>query len=441
MNYWRKLIISLWFSVSMSPLAAPQQLDKVIAIVNDGVVLQSDVENMISIVRINARNAEKQITDENALRHQILERLIIDKIIMQIAEKMQIQIPDQVIDVTIANIAAQNGLTLGQLQQRLAMDDINLQNYRSYIRREMMIAEVRNNEVRRRIIILPQEVDLLTAQLNSQTSQDVNVNLSHIMIPLSENSTNTQSQLAMDTVNKIIAQFKQGADFGKLAITYSADPNGLKGGEMGWSKVEELPTVFAQQIQHTKKGDIIGPIRSSVGFHILKLNDIQRGNMPILVTEVKVRHILIKLSPIMNSEQAHAKIRQIEQQIKTGQITFAEAAKKYSQDPDSASRGGELGWNMSNVYEPAFRDGLMQLSKGEISQPIHSSFGWHLIQLENTRQVDKTDVVQKDHAYRLLFNRKFNEEAQIWMQELRASAYVQILNDSVIHSNLYGKNN
>lgn len=430
MNYWRKLIIGLLFSVSTTTLAAPQPLDKVTAIVNDGVVLQSDVDNMLDIVRINARNAGQQIPDENALRHQILERLIIDKIIMQMAEKMQIQIPDQAIDVTIANIAAQNGLTLGQLQQRLAMDGINLQHYRNDVRREMMIAEVRNNEVRRRITILPQEVDSLAAQLNSQAGQDANVNLSHILIPLPENPTNAQSQLAMDTVNKITVQLKQGADFGKLAITYSADPNALKGGQMGWSKVEELPTVFAQQIQHAKKGDIIGPIRSSVGFHILKLNDIQRGNMPISVTEVKARHILIKLSPIMNNEQAHAKIQQIAQQIKTGQITFAEAAKKYSQDPGSALRGGELGWNMPNVYDPAFRDGLMRLSKGETSQPIHSSFGWHLIQLEDTRQVDKTDVAQKDHTYRLLFNRKFNEEAQIWMQELRASAYVKILNDS-----------
>ncbi|MFV9997526.1 MAG: peptidylprolyl isomerase SurA [Arsenophonus endosymbiont of Dermacentor nuttalli] len=429
MNNWRKLIIGLLFTVSTSTLAAPQQLDKVTAIVNDGVVLQSDVDKMLDTVKINARNAGQQIPDENALRHQILERLIIDKIILQIAQKMQIQIPDQAIDATIANIAAQNGLTVGQLQQRLSMDGISLENYRNDVRREMMIAEVRNNEVRRRITILPQEVDSLAAQLNSQAGQDANVNLSHILIPLPENPTNEQSQSAMDTVNKIMAQLKQGADFGKLAITYSADPNVLKGGQMGWSKIEELPTVFAQQIHHAKKGDIIGPIRSSVGFHILKLNDIQSGNRPISVTEVKARHILIKLSPIMNNEQAYAKIQQIAQQIKAGQVSFAEAAKKYSQDPGS-TRGGELGWSMPNVYDPAFRDGLMRLSKGEISQPIHSSFGWHLIQLEDIRQVDKTDTVQKDHAYRLLFNRKFNEEAQIWMQEQRASAYVKILNGS-----------
>ncbi|MGP1956970.1 MAG: peptidylprolyl isomerase SurA [Arsenophonus sp. NC-PE1-MAG3] len=430
MNYWRKFIIGLLFTVSTATLAATKQLDKVSAIVNDGVVLQSDVDNMLDTLRINAKNTGQKIPYENALHHQILERLIIDKIIMQIAEKMQIQVPDQAIDLTISNIAAQNGLTVSQLQERLSMNGINLENYRSDVRREMMIAEVRNNEVTRLITILPQEVNLLAAQINSRASQDVNVNLSHIAIQLQENSTNEQNQLAIDTVNKIITQLKQGADFDELAITYSANPNILKGGQMRWSKVKELPTIFTQQIQNAKKGDIIGPIRSSIGFHVLKLNDIQSGNMPILVTEVKARHILIKISPIISNEQAYEKIQQITQKIKTGQITFAEAAKKYSQDPGSALRGGALGWNMPNFYDPGFRDGLMRLNKGEISQPIHSFFGWHLIQLEDIRQVDKTNVAQKEYAYRLLFNRKFNEEAQIWMQELRASAYVKILNEN-----------
>ncbi|MFP3029151.1 MAG: peptidylprolyl isomerase SurA [Arsenophonus sp.] len=432
MNYWKKLIIGLLFTLSTTTttLAAPQQLDKVTAIVNDDIVLQSDVDNMLDIVKINARNAGQQTPNENALRHKILERLIIDKIIMQIGERMQIQIPDQAIDVTIANIAAENGLTIDKLKQRLSIAGINLQNYRNDIRREMIIAEVRNNEVRRQIRILPQEVDSLAAQLNSQASQDITADLSHIFIPVPKNSTNKQSQSAIDTVNKIMVKLKEGADFGELAISYSADSNALKGGQMGWSKVEKLPTIFAQRIQRAKKGDIIAPIRSNLGFHILKLNDIQTGNMLISVTEIKARHILIKLSPVMNNEQAYAKIQQIAKQIKRKKITFAEAAKKYSQDPSSALHGGELGWNMPHVYDPGFRDGLMRLNKCEISQPIHSSFGWHLIQLEDTRQVDKTDITQKDHAYRLLFNRKFNEEAQIWMQVLRASAYVKILNDS-----------
>ncbi|MDT9587074.1 MAG: peptidylprolyl isomerase SurA [Candidatus Arsenophonus melophagi] len=429
MNYWINLIIGLLFSISMVTLASPQPLNKIMAIVNDDIVLKSDVDNMLRMIRINTKNTENKIPNEQTLRHQILEHLIIDKIIIQIAEKMRINIPDQAIDMAIANFATQNGLTLDQLQQRLLMNGMNVQNYRSDVRKEMMIAEVRNNEVAQRIMILPQEVDSLVAKLNAQANQDTKVNLSHILIPLSENPTNTQKQLAVDTVNKIFDQLKQGADFIQLAITYSDKHNTLKVSNMSWRKIKELPTVFAQKIYYAKKGDIIGPIRSEIGFHILKLHDIKRGNIPTSFTEVKARHILIKESPIMNSEQALKKIQKIAQKIKIGQITFSEAAKKYSQDPNSALGGGELGWNILNVYDPAFRNSLMHLNKMEISQPIHSSFGWHLIQLEDTRQVDKTDVEKKNKAYQLLFNRKFNEEAEMWMQELRASAYVKILND------------
>lgn len=431
MNYWRRLIISLLFIFSTTIFAVPQQLDKVLAIVNNSIVLQSDLDNMLNVVRINARNAGQQIPNENELRHKILEHLIIDTIIMQVAEKMQIQISNKEINMTISNIAAQNGLTISQLQKELAINGISIKNYISDIRKRMMIAEVQNNEVRRRIVVLPQEVESLATQLNYKSSENTNVNLSYILIPLQKNPTYEQNQLALATVNKILKQLKQGADFGKLALIYSADSSALKSGQIGWSKIEELPTVFAQQIQHAKKGSIIEPIRSSVGFHILKLNDIKSGNIPISVTEMKIRHILIKQSPIMNNNQVYAKIEQIAQKIEMGQISFADAAKKYSQDSNSASRGGELDWNMHNVYGPAFHNSLMSLSKDKVSQPIHSSFGWHLIQLEDTREINKiNEVSRKDYAYRLLFNREFNKEAQIWMQELRGSAYVKILNDN-----------
>lgn len=204
---------------------------------------------------------------------------------------------------------------------------------------------------------------------------------------------------------------------------------------MGWSRLQELPVVFAEQIKHSKKGDIIGPIRSGVGYHILRLNDMRGGNNTISVTEAKARHILLKSSPIMNDEEARQKLQQITQDIRSGKITFEDAAREYSDDPGSALKGGELGWNMPDVFDPAFRDALMRLNKGELSQPIRSSFGWHLIQLEDTRSVDKTDVAQKDQAYRLLFNRKFNEEAQSWMQEQRAAAYVKVLDGSDAQSN------
>ncbi len=431
MNYWRKEIIGFFFIIhSTTILAESEQLDKIIAIVNDDIILNSSIENLINIEKIRNKNIKKQIINENILRSQILERLITDKIILQIAEKMQIEIPDQTIDFNITNIAKQNGLTFNQLQKRLSMIGINFKNYRNDIHREIIISEVINNEVRRQIIILPQEVNSLVTQLNSQIKKDSNINLSHILIPLSKNPTNKENKSAIDEIKKIFLKLNQGADFTKLSITYSINKNTLKNRKISWSKIEELPNIFAQRIQYAKKGDIIGPIRSSIGFHILKINDIQNTNipLPIFVIEVKARHILIKLSPIINNREANKKIKQIAKQIEIGEITFSNAAKKYSQDPYSAFSGGKLDWNIPNFYDPAFRDGLMTLSKGEISKPIRSSLGWHLIKLEDIRQVDKTDVVYKDRAYRILYDRKFKEEARIWLQKQRAFAYVKIFN-------------
>jgi peptidyl-prolyl cis-trans isomerase SurA len=196
---------------------------------------------------------------------------------------------------------------------------------------------------------------------------------------------------------------------------------------MGWGRIQELPSIFAQALATAKKGEVVGPIRSGVGFHILKVNDLRGQSQSISVTEVHARHILLKPSPIMTDDQARVKLEQIAADIKSGKTTFDKAAKEFSDDPGSANQGGDLGWASPDIYDPAFRDAIMKLSKGQTSAPIHSSFGWHLIELLDTRKVDKTDAAQKDRAYRMLFNRKFSEEAQTWMQEQRASAYVKII--------------
>ncbi|BBG59920.1 peptidylprolyl isomerase SurA [Providencia rustigianii] len=435
MKNWRTLILGLVFASSAS-LAAPQQMDKVAAVVNNGVVLESDVQNMINTVKLNARNSGQQVPDDQTLRSQIIERLVMDNIMLQMANQMQLNIPEEAVNATIEDIARQNGLTLAQMEKRLVADGINMAKYRSEIRKEMLLAEVRNNEVRRRITILPQEVDALSNQMDSQANAEMGVNLSHILIPLPENPTPEQLATAEALVSKVLSELKKGSDFGKLAIAYSADPQALKGGNMGWSRLQELPVVFSDQLKSSKKGDIVGPIRSGVGFHILRVNEISGGSQqPISVTEVKARHILLKSSPIMDDTMARQKLTQLSQEIRNGKISFEEAAKENSEDPGSALKGGELGWNMPDVYDPAFRDALMKLKKGEISQPVPSSFGWHLIQLEDTRNVDKTDAAKKDQAYRLLFNRKFNEEAQTWMQEQRAAAYVNIVDGRQNQSN------
>ncbi|EAM4445347.1 peptidylprolyl isomerase SurA [Salmonella enterica] len=428
MKNWKTLLLGIAMIANTS-FAAPQVVDKVAAVVNNGVVLESDVDGLMQSVKLNAGQAGQQLPDDATLRHQILERLIMDQIILQMGQKMGVKITDEQLDQAIANIAKQNNMTMDQMRSRLAYDGLNYSTYRNQIRKEMIISEVRNNEVRRRITVLPQEVDALAKQIGTQNDASTELNLSHILIALPENPTSEQVNDAQRQAESIVEEARNGADFGKLAITYSADQQALKGGQMGWGRIQELPGIFAQALSTAKKGDIVGPIRSGVGFHILKVNDLRGQSQSISVTEVHARHILLKPSPIMNDQQARLKLEEITADIKSGKTTFAAAAKEYSQDPGSANQGGDLGWATPDIFDPAFRDALTKLHKGQISAPVHSSFGWHLIELLDTRKVDKTDAAQKDRAYRMLMNRKFSEEAATWMQEQRASAYVKILSN------------
>ncbi|CCJ83917.1 peptidylprolyl isomerase SurA [Cronobacter dublinensis] len=428
MKNWKTLLLGITLVVNTS-FAAPQVVDKVAAVVNNGVVLESDVDGLMQSVKLNANQAGQQLPDDSTLRHQILERLIMDQIILQMGQKMGVKVSDEQLDQAIANIAKQNNMSLDQMRSRLAYDGLNYNTYRAQIRKEMIISEVRNNEVRRRVTILPQEVETLAEQVGNQNDASTELNLSHILIPLPENPTADQVSEAEAQARSIIDQARNGGDFGKLAITYSADQQALKGGQMGWGRIQELPSVFAQALSTAKKGDVIGPIRSGVGFHIIKVNDLRGQSQTVSVTEVHARHILLKPSPIMTDQQARLKLEEIAADIKSGKTTFAQAAREFSQDPGSANQGGDLGWAAADVYDPAFRDALMNLSKGQMSTPVHSSFGWHLIELLDTRKSDRTDAAQKDRAYRMLFNRKFSEEVATWMQEQRASAYVKILSN------------
>jgi len=426
MKNWRMLILGAALTASTA-FAAPQVVDKVAAVVNNGVVLESDVDGMMQSVKGQAQQAGQQLPEDNVLRGQIIERLIMDNILLQMAKQSGLQISDAQLDQAIGNIAAQNKMSTDQLRSRLAYDGINYGTYREQIRKEMLTSEVRNNEVRRRVTILPQEVDSLATQMAAQNDGGTELNLSHILLPLPENPSQQQVDEQEKLARQLLSEAKSGADFGKMAITYSADPQALKGGNMGWGRIQELPSLFGQALITAKKGDIIGPIRSGVGFHILKVNDMRGDSQNISVTEVHARHILLKPSPIMTDDQARQKLQEVSSEIASGKLSFANAAKQLSQDPGSANQGGDLGWSSPETFDPAFRDALLRLQKGQTSAPVHSSFGWHLIQLLDTRQVDKTDAAKKERAYRALFNRKFAEEAQTWMQEERASAYVKIM--------------
>ncbi|OOF28096.1 peptidylprolyl isomerase SurA [Salinivibrio sp. IB872] len=429
MNKWSHALIT-GVLVLLTPFshAAPKELDRVVAVVNDGVVLNSDMEAMRRTVTLNAQQNERQLPPASVLEEQMRERLIVEELQLQEAKRLGIQIDDSQLQQAITNIAKEQSLSLDELRKQVSAQGTSWAQYREQVRRELTISEARNAQVRRRISILPQEVESLAKQLNEQQLQKVRYKLSHIQLKLDDDADKATREAVKKQAFELVDKLRHGGKVADLAMAYSKGPKALDGGDWGWLRLEEMPTIFADQISNQGKGAIIGPFRSGVGYHILKITDVE-GLETVAVTEVKARHILIKPSIVLSDKGAQKELNDIIAQIKRGDQSFADLAKQYSDDPGSAVNGGDLGWSTTDVYVPAFKAKVDALPQGQISEPFKTVHGWHIVEVTDRREVDKTDAAVKNRAYRMLFNRKFNEEAQAWLQELRAGAYVEVLGD------------
>ncbi|EPR4994810.1 peptidylprolyl isomerase SurA [Vibrio navarrensis] len=423
MKSWKTILFALL--LSGSALAAPVELDKVAVIVNNGVILQSDIDAAMKTLRANAKKNGQALPSAEVLHEQIVEKLILDTLQTQEADRIGVRIDDNRLNQAISEIAANNQQTVAELSASIASEGLSYAEFREQIRKEIAASEARNALVRRRINILPAEVDSLSEMLAQETSATVQYKLGHIQLRFSED----QDKAAVEAQAKaIVEKLNNGADFSTMAYTYSKGPKALQGGDWGWMRKEEMPTIFADQIKMQNKGSVIGPFRSGVGFHILKIEDI-KGLETIAVTEVNARHILLKPTVILSDEGAKRELNEFIRRIKAGEASFAELAQQYSQDPGSAAQNGELGYQTPDLYVPEFKHQVETLPVGKISEPFQTVHGWHIVEVLDRREVDRTDSAMKNKAYRILFNRKFNEEAGAWMQELRAGAFVEIVKD------------
>lgn len=427
----RKLSIIIVFFVSLvtcSALQAQQSLDKVAVIVDQGVILESEIDALVETVKANALRQNQSLPSERALRTQAIERLILENLQMQMADRMGIRISDPQLEQTIENMARQQNSTLEQLRASVTANGLSYDVYREQVRKELITGEVRRANVRRRIYITPQEIAGLVDIIKEQGNQQAEYRLGHILIGFPPEPTDADIEEARDRADKVLALLTNGSDFAKIAIASSSGAKALEGGDLGWLNINAMPTLFAEVVQGRTKDSLIGPIRSGAGFHILKIME-TRGIEVATIEEVNSRHILIKPSIILSEEKAQEMLNTFKQQIIAGEKTFAELAKEHSADPGSAIKGGELGWTDPNAYVPAFKDALAQLAIGEMSEPVRSVHGWHLIELMDRRIDDATEKRQQDKAYQLLFNRKFSEESEAWLRELREEAYIEVLDD------------
>jgi peptidyl-prolyl cis-trans isomerase SurA len=412
-------------SVAMPIWAEMVELDRVIVVVNDGVILQSDLESATKSLTANAKQSGQELPEQEVLNEQIIDKLVMEKLQLQEADRIGVRIDDGRLESAINDIADSNEQTMEQLRETVAQEGLSWEAFREQVRDEIAVSEARNAMVRQRINILPAEVDNLAEILAQENNATVTYKVRHIQLRFNgSEDKNALEQQAKDIVGRLNA----GEDFATMAYTYSKGPKALEGGDWGWLRKEEMPTIFADQIKMQTKGSIIGPFRSGVGFHILKIDDV-KGLETVSVTEVNARHILIKPTVILSDDGVKRQLNNIISKIQSGEGSFADFAEQYSEDPGSAAQKGELGYQTPELYVPEFKHQVETLPVGQISAPFKTVHGWHIVEVLDRRDVDKTGSAMQNRAYRILFNRKFNEEASAWMQEIRASAYIEHIVD------------
>lgn len=412
--------------LSFSSMAQEVMLDRVAVIVDQGVVLESEIAALVKEVKRNAEANNQELPSDRALRTQAIERLITKNLQLQMAERMGIQISDPQLEQTIGNIAANQNASMEQLRTQLAAEGIAYDDYREDIREEIIMGEVRRANVRRRVYITPQEIDTLMGLIEQQGAEQAEYRLGHILIGFPADPTDEDIQASRERAEKVISLLESGSDFTKIAIASSSGNEALEGGDMGWLNINAMPTLFAEAVQNKEVDSLVGPIRSGAGFHILKIVD-TRGIEKVTVQEVNSRHILVKPSIILSEDKVKDMLAGFKEDVIAGEAEFEELAKEYSEDPGSALRGGDLGWSNPDNYVPAFKDALANLEPGEFSEPVRSVHGWHLIQLIERRVDDATDKRKEEKAYQLIFNRKFAEETENWLREMRDAAYIEVI--------------
>lgn len=404
--------------------AAVQPLNRIVAIVDNDVIMQSQLESRLRDVRqtLDKRGAEAPPAD--VLTQQVLERLIVESLQLQIGERSGIRIGDEELNQAMAGIAERNGMSLAQFQSALAQDGLSYSEAREQIRREMIINRVRQRRVAERIQVSEQEVKHFLASDLGKMHLSEEYRLANIMIPVPDTGSAEAVQQAERKTAEVYQQLRDGADFAKMAITHSGSENALDGGDMGWRKPGQLPPPFDGMVRALNPGEITEPVRGPGAFIILKLIE-KRGGDTQVREDVHVRHILIKPSEIRSEDEARRLSERLYERIRSGE-DFAELARNFSEDPGSALNGGDMNWIDPAVLVPEFRQVMSETASGELSKPFKTPYGWHVLQVLERRATDSSEQFRQQQAANLLRNRKYEEELQAWLRQIRDEAYVEV---------------
>jgi peptidyl-prolyl cis-trans isomerase SurA len=401
--------------------AAP--MDRIIAVVNDEVILESELMDMSQTVRQQLRQREAAIPPADILRKQVLERLIIQRLQLQRAEEVGVRVGDDALNAALRQIANNNNMNLRQFRDVLEDDGYDFSQFRETIREEMIITRLRKSQVEDRVVVSDREVDNFLATQTIQSGSEEEYQLQHILISMPDAASPEQVQDAQQRLEKIQSLLAEGGDFAEVAAGYSDGQNALEGGELGWRKQGELPSLFAEAVPALSVGEVSEPLRSGSGFHLVRLKDKKSAEVH-LVKQTLASHILIKTSEVMTDEEAEKRLQQLRQRVENGE-KFAELARAHSEDTGSAIEGGSLGWASPGVMVPEFQEKMDELAIGEMSDVFQSRFGWHLILLEDRREQNMADEFKRSKAREQLRQRKIDEEMESWLRAMRDEAYVE----------------
>ena len=434
MTRFHKLIPGLalaWLAlISTTALSAiperPQreELDRIVAVVNDDVILRSELEQYLRKIVTQLRARQTRLPPLDVLQRQALERMVLRRLQLQLAERTGIRVDDETLSRAIRNIARQNHMSIPELRSALQQDGIDYDSFREDIRQEIVLARLKQRQIDNRVQVSDQEVEDFLERMKKQQRQDRLYNYSHILIALPEAPTPEQVQAARQKAEKVLAELRQGANFAHVAVSVSDGQKALEGGEQGWKSLDQLPTLFADVLARMQPGEVSDLIQSPSGFHILRLNEVKDKSQRHLVEQTLVRHILLRTSEVQSDAEAKLRLEQLRERIEGGE-DFAALARAHSEDTLSAREGGNLGWVSPGDMIPAFEEQMNKLGKGELSQPFKTRFGWHLVQVLDRQTRDDTDKFLKAKAREILRERKAQEMTQQWLRRLRDEAYVE----------------
>ncbi len=400
-------------------------LDRVAAVVNDGVVLRSELDEQLLLIveRLQAQGVEMPPAD--ALREQVLERLILQEIQMQRADRAGIRINDENLNQALGDVAQRNGIALAQLPAALAEQGIDYASYRENVRKEMTLQVLQQRDVIQRINVSPRELEQFLDKQKSRPSELNEYNLSHILIAVPSEATPAQFQEAEAKAKDVSERARGGEDFSQLAVRYSNSQTALEGGSLGWRRGPEIPTLLADLVVGLRPGEISEPLRTPTGYHIVKLNEIRGADQQVVIQQNRARHILLKPTEIQDDATVAQRLRDVRERILAGE-DFGALAKTLSEDPGSCAEGGDLGWAAPGTYVPEFEQTLANLQIDEISQPFRTQFGWHIVQLLGRREFDNTEELRRQRAFLQLRESKADEETELWLRRLRDEAFVDV---------------